>query len=48
MERVPKILIVTSSRDIAIRKFFGARANYGGKNFFVYSDENDEIKCLYR
>jgi len=24
-----------------------ARATYGGANFFVYSDDNEKLKCLY-
>jgi len=31
------------------QEIFGrARANYGEQNFFVYSDVNEGIKCLYR
>jgi len=36
-------------RYVASRKiFWGAKANYAGAKLFVYSDENDGIKCLYR
>jgi len=41
-------------RDVASRNFFffwgggWARANNGGAKLFIYCDENDGIKCLYR
>jgi len=35
-------------RHAASRKFLGAQGQVTeGQNFFVYSDENEEIKCLY-
>jgi len=36
-------------RDIASRKFFRGQGQIiEGQNFFVYSEENDGIKCLNR
>jgi len=41
--------MLVSPRHVASRKFFGGQGQImKGQNFFVYSDENEGIKCLDR